>query len=553
MADHDSDRPADQPFDAVESDLRGEALDCVEAGFGPTLRERLAIDRALGADSPAPALGRALDPKLAAETEAVLDLFTALRNNLTCEPTGRVAVALQQAVARRDALLRDPVGRGGVLVRMGTQLGLRRVLHFALRAAAVAALLIEGQVVLGRLGNLSGPGLGDVSRANQVVSAAGSEFAPVPPLRPLAQASHDDRARGVFAGSETGSETTVSRLSSEFAQRDLATKATADRLGGGVAFAAENQLALRCLELELCTSPLARRALLEGVGDASLTQARIESLSAQIAEKVTAAFLVPPATHFGSVVTIEPRDLALVVRALVASGSTVETGPHATALRAVGHALADSLSSLRDADLTYALAALSELAALHDFAAPYEGRARELFSQHAGRLSLAILSSTFAQPCELLTWGCDSGALAEAGAVLRVAAAFGVPAEAAYQARLLLLAHLQERAERLIGERPGLAAAILYGFGDVVERKPWEHRLRLWHARDFLPDGAALLHFAWSKGAVGSGWADFQHDLRILATEPTPEGIGDQAGLLLALATTFAAPGAHSLQTSIER
>lgn len=506
-------------------DHEAEKNDEFFAAAGVSAREARALELALGHESEG---SEATDPRLASEVAELETLFGALRTNLTCAPTGRVAVALQSAVARRGSLLGDPARRWTV----------RRTLHFALRAAAVAAILVEGQVVLRRWHTESPMTVTSHAAVVADVTPRGSGSDPVA-ARPRLFRAPEDGERRVAS---TGPEATLGRLSAEFSRRYLATKAEADARGGGAAFSAENQLALRQLELGLCAAPKARHALLESVSDASLVEARVDALAEQIADEV-AAVLPRKLGENGA----EPRELAFVVRALVASGSTVESGPFAAAVRGAGHALADRLPALRDADLAFALGAFADLAALH------EGRARELFSEHAARLCATILGSTFAHPSELLTWGCDAGALAEAGAVLRLAAAFGVPADSAYQARLLLLAHLQERAERLPGERPALAAAILYGFGELVDRKPWEHRLRLWHARDFLPDGTAVLHYTWSRGGLRAGWADLQRELRVLSTEPAPASLADRAGLLLALATSFAAPGAHALQATPER
>lgn len=478
-------------------------------------RSQRAIDLALGQGGPLVED----DPRLASEVAQLDALFGTLRTHLVCEPSGRVAVAMQRAVARRGTLLGDP----------GRRWSLRRLVHFSLRAAAVAALLVEGQVVLRRFAAVKPLDL-PLAPANAVVASLPVSSSEKTLFRATAD---DDLGTGY-----TPTETTLSRLSSEFARRYGVTKAAADARGGGAAFAAENHLALRRLELALCASPSARHELLEAFTDATLVEARCENLAEDIAATTKRH------VEDGSA---ETRELAFAVRALIASGSTIEAGPFAAVVRSAGHRLADRLGAVRDGDLAFALGAFADLAALH------EGRAHALFAQHASRLCATILGSTFTHPSELLTWGCDAGALAEAGAVLRLAPAFGVPADVAYQARLLLLAHLEERAERLPGERPGLAAAILYGFGELVDRRPWEHRMRLWRARDFLPDGTALLHFAWSRAGLRAGWADFQRELRVLATEPSPAANVDRAGLLLALASTFAGTGAHAFHQSGER
>ena len=81
-----------------------------------------------------------------------------------------------------------------------------------------------------------------------------------------------------------------------------------------------------------------------------------------------------------------------------------------------------------------------------------------------------------------------------------------------------------------------------------LDREDIERRLCLWHARDLVPGHyVALHHIAWSRFPMRSGWADFQRELRAVATVDTPDSPTDAAALLLALAVNYAAPGSHEL------
>ena len=128
-------------------------------------------------------------------------------------------------------------------------------------------------------------------------------------------------------------------------------------------------------------------------------------------------------------------------------------------------------------------------------------------------------------------------------AVSQLAPAFGVHAGLAFKARILVAAHVDERlAQHREEERPGLVAAHLYGFGDLIDREEADRMLKLWRARFLVPDYVALHHLAWSKYPVRSGWAEFQFEMRAVAAMETPEKTADAAALLMALATSLAVP-----------
>jgi len=148
----------------------------------------------------------------------------------------------------------------------------------------------------------------------------------------------------------------------------------------------------------------------------------------------------------------------------------------------------------------------------------------------------------------MLNWQTTPAQLADAGQVLRLAPAFGVDSHEVLRARAYLAAHLAEQVAQARSERPDLLAAYLYGFGDLIDREDIEHKMRLWRPRDLVSEHlVALHHFAWSRFPLRSGWADFQHDLRVVASMATPQGVTDAAALALALSMNFAAPGSHEL------
>ena len=107
---------------------------------------------------------------------------------------------------------------------------------------------------------------------------------------------------------------------------------------------------------------------------------------------------------------------------------------------------------------------------------------------------------------------------------------------------------MQERIDSTRDERPDLLAAQLYGFGDLVDRSKLDHKLLLWTPEKLVPEHFVTLHHvSWSQFPTRRGWAKFQRDLRAVAVEATPEDVSDASALLLALATTYAAPGSSEM------
>ncbi|MGA0059854.1 MAG: hypothetical protein ACO3RU_09735 [Planctomycetota bacterium] len=116
------------------------------------------------------------------------------------------------------------------------------------------------------------------------------------------------------------------------------------------------------------------------------------------------------------------------------------------------------------------------------------------------------------------------------------------------QTRMMVAAHVEERLVRGAGaEQPARLAALLYGFGDLVDRDAVERALALWRPRLLRDDLVAVHHLAWSRYPVRAGWADFQRELRWLSGLPSPESLRGRAALLLGLCTNVSAPGVGGL------
>lgn len=274
-----------------------------------------------------------------------------------------------------------------------------------------------------------------------------------------------------------------------------------------------------------------RRAVLEATGAASGREDRIQELAT-----VVAAQLLTELDGAG-----DPGAVALGLRALLASGSTRALGPHRTVVRRAAERLQEQLA----AGLPDAVAA-SALAGVMDLAVVSAGPAAELVREHAERLATATLATEGGRRPSLLHWQTSLAHLADAGQVLRLAPAFGARASLCARARRQVLQHLHERLD-VATERPEVLAAMLYGFGDQIERRAIDARLALWSPRLMLPDYLALLHYAWGQYPLREGWASFQDDLRFLSAMPAPAQLDHTAALLMTLATNFAAPGSYVL------
>lgn len=298
---------------------------------------------------------------------------------------------------------------------------------------------------------------------------------------------------------------------------------------------ATNKLFALRRESQVRVSPRQRqRAIREGGSSTSL-DSRIQDLATEIAAKIDRRLAAQEATVM---------EVSLAVRALLAAGSCPDAGAHGDSVRRCARYLEERIGDLKGAQLASGLAGLMDLAVV-------TGKDLErLVGEHVDRLAHAVFyAEGEKQRPSLLHWETPAASLADAGVVLRLAPAFGVNVVRAGRARRLLAAHVQERMASTRNERPDLVAALLYGFGDLVDRRELDHKLLLWSPRRLVFPGhfVALHHVSWSQFPARRGWARFQDDLRAVSVMPTPEDVGDASALLLALAMNYAAPGSSEM------
>jgi hypothetical protein len=436
------------------------------------------------------------DPRLAERLAETAELFERMRT-LTVSPSGRVRVVVRQAILRRRRL-RLPEPRGVVW---------RRRAVVALQCAVAAAVVVLGVFVQNRM--LSPPRAG-------VTGASLADAGPGPAA--AARATMRDGPREGQLGDLLRAQELVGRAgATQGGELQLA----ANLVGG-------NKLASLRVELQHRASPQARREALLRAGSSAELEVRIASLAGEIAARLEAEL------------TSDRRSLAETsasVRALLVAGSTPGSGPHAELVRRGADAIVFGLAQSRDGDLALALAAITDLAIV--VGPPFSG----LVHEHAERLVAQIESR---EPGTMLLQRSTSAtALAEAGRVLALAPVFGLPPARGARARQVLAAHLRERLDYASAEQPQVQAALLYGFGDLVDVDDLDRRLRAARNRMLRTPElfAALQQRAWSMVPPRPGWTQVVQDLRRLATATTPGRTQDAAALLMALATCYAAPG----------
>lgn len=309
-----------------------------------------------------------------------------------------------------------------------------------------------------------------------------------------------------------------------------------------------------------------RREALAASGADPDREDRIQDLARTVAAELVAAELEaqlrradsPPAEEYpADEISPAPErtvfDLALGLRALLAAGSSRAVGEHRQVVRDGTDALLVALEAGTDDEVTASI-----LAALSDVAVVSGGKVSEVVRRHASRLAANTLDFSQGRRLRradadldslrpaLLHWQTRTASLADAGQVLALAPAFGAPATTCARARRLILRHLEERLTAG-SERPDVIAAMLYGFGDLVDRDDLDRRLKMWRPQLLLPNYVALYHYAWGQYPLRPGWTQFQQDLRWVTAQRGPEVISDTAALLLTLAMNFAAPGAPEL------
>lgn len=443
----------------------------------------------------------------------VRDLVDRMRS-LTVVPTGRVPLAVRYALVRRRDLRAVPVSTPRERLRLG----------LAVAAAALAWLWISVFAF--------GPS------GRKAPNAIGEEFAIVDALPfprdvgpRVARAPRDVEVDAELASLLDASSLPVGATSFARAFERFASQPVPDGFGGWLS--AENRIAHLRAEFTLRFSASARSRARTATGSPDVDD-RVARLADTVAAR-TGARLLALESGPGDV---DVAELAIAMRSLLASGSTTEVGEHREIVAACLRLLANRLPQLDGAALATSLSALSELAVAEG------GAVADLVATHADRMARETLRRAGDGRPGLLHWRSPLSSLADAGQVLALAPAFGVHGGLAFRARLMIAAHIDERiALHEREETPELTAAMLYGFGDLIDRRAADWSLMLWRPRALRSDYVAMFHVAWGKYPVRSGWADFQRELAGLAALPTPDGIRDSAALLLCLSVNAAAPG----------
>jgi hypothetical protein len=479
------------------------------------------------------------DLELALELAEVRDLFESCRG-LSVEPTGRVERAVRMAVAQR-VRLRGRAPRGFDREQV---FGWARDL---VRVAAVAVLSLTAAVFGRALFQAQGGPEGQAGRLGESVALADESIRRVLPAGGEAGADGLGAAGLAERGANALALLAADRLPVDdpiFAARAarFADRPIPDEFRG--LLSAENRLARLRAEAELRFSAEARAALRRKTGVPDF-DVRIGAVAREVARAV-------PDVAAGVRAGGDPVDLAFALRALVAAGSSQERGPHAAEVAVAREGLAAFVrgsSSSRNGlpgRRVSALCALAELAVLGDeeMAALVATEADGVASRVLGGGQASDGQASVGARPELLSFGTPLHALADAGRLLWIAPAFGSHPGLALRARMMVAAHVEERLVQGAGaEQPARLAALLYGFGDLVDRGGVERELALWRPRLLRDDLVAVHHLAWSRYPVRAGWAEFQRELRWLSGLPSPESLRSRAALLLGLCTNVSAPG----------
>lgn len=459
--------------------------------------------------------GLAEDLELALEVADCTDLLEQFRT-LQCEPTGRVPSRVWSRVRRRVELRSRPRPFG--LVDAGA-------------IVTVAAACLVGLLGLESL---------TLEEAEEpVVTADLAEFDPNPEtagatgVRPLAPPVLWPRSLPVAS---SGFRAGFERLS----QIEVPTSF-------GLSMDARELLTRARHEASLRMESKTLRQRHRGLGLPNLAS-RTDRLSADLAKNLDAVLRLGVMSSTDATLS----EIALSTRALIASGSTPNHGPHADVVSRAGQRLIHSVADVPVEDRIAVGSALVDLATVAG------GEFAVAASTVAGDLILECESAAeeggLVRPA-LLAWSVPHTELGEAGRLLRLAPAFGADSAGCFVTRLWILSHLFEREmQGQHSERPELLTAQLYGFGDLIERTSVDHRLRLWTTRSlFRRDPVAAQQLAWSRYPIRRGWTEFQQELPSLAVRDTPTELLEGAALLLTLCTNTAAPGVSTHLAAIER
>ena len=244
------------------------------------------------------------------------------------------------------------------------------------------------------------------------------------------------------------------------------------------------------------------------------------------------------------------EESSLALKALLASGSTTRRGPHAAWVRKLLGRLEGWLPRLHSASLAVALGAYLE-GALITNGQRVEVLSKELirFTQEQEEILKLRSNDTdgkvvpFAESLFLGSWACPLNALAEAGLLLRLAPALSAPPEVASRLRQAFLQHLLLRTHSKGSKGVNARAALLFGYGDLVDPEPIRKGLAFFERNpDWLgTDQPTLYHLAWSLFPPKRGWARFEAALRKLIAGASPGSLRE-ASILLLSQTVYLAP-----------
>jgi hypothetical protein len=152
---------------------------------------------------------------------------------------------------------------------------------------------------------------------------------------------------------------------------------------------------------------------------------------------------------------------------------------------------------------------------------------------------VARLESPVTSMCE---WSCPVGALADAGLLLRVAPALGVSATQAASVRVAFARHLAERGAEPGAPAAAARAALLYSYGDLIDREGVRQSLLGYCLAPelFASELRAVHCLAWGV-FPGPGWARFTQSLRFFVANYRDQTASERASLLL-VQLLFTAP-----------
>ena len=249
------------------------------------------------------------------------------------------------------------------------------------------------------------------------------------------------------------------------------------------------------------------------------------------------------------------EELSLGLRALLATGSTTTMGQHAVAVRHALNQIETIVPSLNGAALATALSGYMEAVLVtgqEDRLALFARELSRFTKAQAYLLEQEEKRKAVSKPdknkqgsnhrnkplrLSMCHWDCPMGALADAGLLLRVAPALGVPAAEASRVRNALLEHLKERGTKPGAHGASARAALLFAYSDLVDkdRSPIFSSLKNYrlHPGYFDKQFRAVQFLAWGIFPVGEGWARTNQALRRFVANCSPQSPVDRAALLL--------------------